>query len=49
MCRWRHVRNLYTRCGHHENLPPIEMRQHTLQVQPQSSRELRPAPLQHNL
>ncbi|KAF7371929.1 hypothetical protein MVEN_00050800 [Mycena venus] len=26
MCRWRHVRNLFTRCGHAENLPPVEVK-----------------------
>ncbi|KAJ7671297.1 hypothetical protein DFH06DRAFT_1320089 [Mycena polygramma] len=26
MCRWRQVRNLYLRCGHHENLPPVEVK-----------------------
>ncbi|KAJ7041917.1 hypothetical protein C8F04DRAFT_1077735 [Mycena alexandri] len=26
MCRWRHVRNLYLRCGHAENLPPVEVK-----------------------
>ncbi|KAJ7721488.1 hypothetical protein B0H16DRAFT_1602515 [Mycena metata] len=26
MCRWRHVRNLYLRCGHAENLPYIEIK-----------------------
>ncbi|KAJ7280983.1 hypothetical protein C8J57DRAFT_1300573 [Mycena rebaudengoi] len=25
MCRWRHVRNLYLRRGHAENLPPVEV------------------------
>ncbi|KAJ7684311.1 hypothetical protein DFH06DRAFT_1118096 [Mycena polygramma] len=25
MCRWRHVRNLYIRCGHAESLPPVEV------------------------
>ncbi|KAF8198859.1 hypothetical protein K438DRAFT_1717767, partial [Mycena galopus ATCC 62051] len=26
MCRWRHVRNIYLRCGHAENLPPVEVK-----------------------
>ncbi|KAJ6456937.1 hypothetical protein C8R45DRAFT_1033915 [Mycena sanguinolenta] len=26
MCRWRLVHNLYLRCGHAENLPPIEVK-----------------------
>ncbi|KAJ7207165.1 hypothetical protein GGX14DRAFT_366587 [Mycena pura] len=26
MCRWRHVRNIYLRCGHAENLPSTEIK-----------------------
>ncbi|KAJ6577812.1 hypothetical protein B0H19DRAFT_1121436 [Mycena capillaripes] len=26
MCRWRHVRNVYLRCGHTESLPPVEVK-----------------------
>ncbi|KAJ7612092.1 hypothetical protein FB45DRAFT_306970 [Roridomyces roridus] len=25
MCRYRHVRNQYLRCGHAESLPPVEI------------------------
>ncbi|KAK7036013.1 hypothetical protein R3P38DRAFT_2910192 [Favolaschia claudopus] len=26
MCRWRHVRCIYLRCNHAENLPPQEIK-----------------------
>ncbi|KAJ7310598.1 hypothetical protein DFH08DRAFT_898575 [Mycena albidolilacea] len=26
MCRWRHVRNVFLRCGHAESLPPVEVK-----------------------